>query len=116
MLKGIYQCVPSPDDLDWAEKVLKDNSCFVSCASGKSGIAANVVAAIGIKISAPFHYYLFLNKPSTANLQRLSSLIDEGKMSPTAPGHLFSFAQAGEAFDLSRSNKATGKIVIQIQQ
>ena len=88
--------------------------CFISCASGTLGLLSNIVSTIGLKISAPFHYNLFLNKPSTQNLQKFSDLIDQGKISPTPPCQVFPLAQAGDAFDLSQSGKATGKIVIQI--
>ncbi len=68
---------------------------------------------MGSKLTSPLHYYLFINKPSTLNLSRTVELVEQDKLLSLV-GQVFSFDEADKAFDLSRSNKATGKIVIQI--
>jgi NADPH:quinone reductase-like Zn-dependent oxidoreductase len=106
---AVFQAVGSAGDYDNAHRVLRPHGVFATCDS------ETPVAAFGRKLfSSKFFYYL--NKPSSANLHKTVEAIEAaGDKWPNNLGHLFEFAEADKAFTLSRSGKATGKIVIKIE-
>ncbi len=106
---AVVQCVGSAGDYDHAHRVLRPHGVFATCD------AEAPLAAVGRTIFSSKYFY-FINKPSSANLRKTVEAIEAaGDKWPNNLGHLFEFAEADKAFTLSRSGKATGKIVIRIE-
>jgi NADPH:quinone reductase-like Zn-dependent oxidoreductase len=112
-LDGVFQAVGMEGDFEKAEAVLKKGGAFATCDRGGGGIIGALLSGVWRKLTSSIHYSYFLNKPSTANLSTVARLMEEGKWTSNL-GHTFSFEEAKEAYDLSRSKKATGKIVINV--
>lgn len=105
---AVFQAVGTAGDYDNAYRVLSARGVFASCD------AEAPLSAIGRTIFYSRYYY-FLNKPCTANLKKTADAMEAaGERWPSNLGHTFEFAEADKAFALSRSGKATGKIVIRI--
>ena len=113
---AIFQCVGQPGDFGKASffQAIKEGGAFASCDRSGS-LAGTIYYSIVRKIANPVYYKVFLNSPSTENLAFTCSLMDENKDQWKSPiCQSFTFDEASEAFDLSRSKKATGKIVVTV--
>ena len=111
---AVFECVGSPGNFARAERKLPKGGVFVSCDRVESGgMVGGVFASIVAKIASPIHYVWFLNEPSSENLSKSATLLEQGKW-PSALGKTFPFLEADKAFELSRSKKATGKIVVSV--
>jgi NADPH:quinone reductase-like Zn-dependent oxidoreductase len=120
-LDGIFQCVGAPMDFKNAETsgVMKKNSVFATCDRGEGGgLIGGIFSSLARKFTSPIKYYFYLNSPSTLNLSKTQLMMEEqGKerfLANMNEKQVFPFDKALEAFDLSRSKTATGKIVIVI--
>ena len=62
-----------------------------------------------------FSYYRFLCESNHTDLDIIKDMIENGKIKPCS-NHIFPLDQASEAFELSHSGKAVGKIVVQLRK
>ncbi len=109
---AVFQCVGSPSDWEKALKVaLKPDGVFTTCDNPKK----NSLLGALVRSTVNSRFKLFLNRPSTANLQASLDIYEKAPdQAPSIVGPVFPFERTQEAFDLSCSGKATGKIVIEI--
>jgi NADPH:quinone reductase-like Zn-dependent oxidoreductase len=106
---AVFQCVSSSADWEGAFDVaLKPDGVFTTCDPQKNSIVGTL-----IRLTFNSRFNMFVNRPSTANLQTSIDVYEKAQ-APSIVGHVFPFDRTQEAFDLSCSGKATGKVVIEI--